>query len=60
MTKAEGDRMAAMVVSVLREIEEMRLRSGEVPGYDDTYIYIEPDVAGVVYGRAGPWLASAR
>ena len=55
MTKAEGDRIAAMVLAVVREVEQIRLRTGEVPGYDDTYIYIDPDVADVVYGRSRPW-----
>ena len=60
MTRAEGDRMAEMVLHVVREVERMQIRAGGFSGYDDTYIYIDPDVADVVYGRAGRWLASAR
>lgn len=51
MTRAEGDRMAEMVLHVVREVERMQLSSGGFRGYDDTYIYVDRDVADVVYRR---------
>ena len=53
VTSAEGDRMAAMVLLVVREVERRQLGLLVHRGAPErTGIYVDRDVADVVYGRA--------
>ena len=51
MTRSEGDRVAEMVLLVVREVKRRRVAAGVHRGVESTRIYVPADVADIVYGR---------
>lgn len=48
MTRTEGDRIAQMVLLVVQDVRRRQMERGAL---DRTHIYVDRDVADVVYGR---------
>lgn len=52
MTRSEGDEIASMVLAVVREVRRMQHSDPTFRGApESTHIYVDVDVADVVYGR---------